>query len=104
MYAYSRAPSFSLCIVQQDKSHTCPLGDMAARLILIATAVGAYDEDSLYRAEYNLSLGPTGMLIVMLGSWPTSFKIGPDSIIARVQSDTGTRVYPQPCDKFLAQS
>jgi len=52
-------------------------GDVDARLI--ATAIAAYDEDSLYREEYGLYPRPgIGRLvgIVMRDSWPTFFRIG----------------------------
>ena len=66
-----------LLIVQQDKSHVDPLGgDVDARLI--ATAIAAYDEDSLYQEEYGLYPRPgNGRLvgIVMRGPWPTFFRI-----------------------------
>jgi hypothetical protein len=72
-----------VCIVegtnplQQDKSHVDSLGgDVDARLI--ATAIAAYDEYSLYREEYGFYPRPgSGRLvgIVMRGSWPTFFRI-----------------------------
>ena len=70
-----------LLIVQQDKSHVDPLGgDADARLI--ATAIAAYDEDSLYRVEYDLAERPAKLVgIVMHGSWPTFFKIWPVNVL-----------------------
>ena len=51
-------------------------GDVDARLI--ATAIAAYDEGSLYREEYGLYPRPCSVRLVglvMRGSWPTLFRI-----------------------------
>jgi len=61
----------SLLVAQQDKSHVYPLGgDANARLI--AAALAACENDTLYRAEYGLSQrsGIEVVGIVMNGSWP----------------------------------
>ena len=67
-----------LLIVQQDKSHMNLGGDADSRLI--ATAIAAYDKDSLHRLEYGLPArsGRRRVVgIVMSGSWPTSIQSFP---------------------------
>jgi len=81
-----------LLIVQQDKSHVDPLGgDADARLV--AAAIAAYDRDSLYRAEYGFPRRFSAQVvgIVMNGSWPTFFRIFPQSVQA--DTDDPTRYY-----------
>jgi hypothetical protein len=55
---------------------------------IIATAIAAYDEDSLYREEHGLYQRPgSGRLvgIAMRGSWPTFFRIDlPNQIRSKV--------------------
>jgi hypothetical protein len=76
-----------LLIVQQDKSHVDPLGgDADARLA--AAAIAAYDRDSMYRVEYGLPkrVSPQVVGITMNGSWPTFFRIFPQSVRADTDS------------------
>jgi hypothetical protein len=64
-----------LLIIQEDKSHLDPFYD--AFIQLMATATAAYSADALNRDKYGLpSRRNTDVLgIVMIGSWPTFYKI-----------------------------
>jgi hypothetical protein len=90
-----------LLIVQQDKLHV-DLGRYADSR-LIATAIAAYDKDSLHRVKYGLPArsGRRRIVgIVISGSWPTFFKIDPISLISRVKSNIGTvRILAAPASR-----